>query len=189
MNFDYFFSTISEEAQNNVGKPHDTARGSYSLSSTMIPNWPGFENGLLDYYCHHCSVVGGGDLGDPAQNLAEAKNYAIRGAGRNATIKQLYRNAITGANRGMVGVLDGMANAIKQKYIEGYISSAFDGYLNPCSIDETTEIMRQFFKKCGAFLGSEIDVTRPEYYAANFRSYINAFSQAMASMASEYRKL
>ena len=189
MNFDYFFSTISEEAQNNVGKPHDTARGSYSLASTMIADWPDFENALLDYYCHHCRVVGGGDQGDPAKNLGAAKEYAVRGAGYNATIEQIFRNAKEGANRGLVGVLDGIANAIKQKQIEYYLSSAFGAYVDPTSISETTEIMRQFFRKCGAFLPSHIDVNSPEYYAKNFRSYITVFSQAMASMASESRKL
>ena len=189
MNFDNFFSTISEEAQNKVGKSHDTARGSFLLASTTVPDWPSFEDVLLDYYCHHCRVVGGGDQGDPAKNLGAAKEYAVRGAGYNATIEQLYRNANEGANRGLVGVLDGMANAIKQKQIEYYLSSAFGAYVDPTSISETTEIMRQFFRKCGAFLPSRIDVNRPEYYAKNFRSYITVFSQAMASMAADTRKL
>lgn len=189
MDFNEFFPTISEQAQNEVGRCHDQARGSYLLPSTIIQDWPEFEHTSLDYFCHHCNVVGGGDQGDSAQNLAAAKNYAIRGAGRNATIKQLFRNAVTGANRGMVGVLDGMANAIKQEHIERYIGSAFDAYINPCSIEESTEIMRQFFQKCRPFLGSEIDVNHPEYYASNFRHYISIFSQAMASMAAETRRL
>ena len=189
MNFDNFFHTIDEDARNRVAIPHDQARASYPLSSTTVNNWPEFEHYLGDYFCHHCRVVGGGDFGDVSQNLAEAKTLAMSGAGRNTTIKKLFRDSESGADGGLRQVLDHLANGIKQKFLERYISDKFDAYLSPCNIDEATELMRQFFEKYQHILPTSIDFGKPMYYAANFKEYLNLFAQSMVSVASEFRRL
>jgi len=190
MGFNELFWEISEAARTRIGIPHDQARGSYPLRSVTVNDWADFEHCLLDYFYHHCNVIGGGSQGSPVQDIVEAKNYALRGAGvRNATIEMLFRNATTGDNRGMVGVLDGMANAIKQKYIEGHIANAFDSYITPCNIDEATEIIREFFAAHRNILPPHIDFNRPQYYAARYKDYLGTFAQVMASVATEYRKL
>ena len=189
MNFNDFFRTIDEDARNRVTIPHDRARASYSLSSTTVNSWQEFEHYLADYYRHHCRVVGGGDLGSVSQNLTEAKTLATRGAGRNTTIKKLFRDSESGADGGLRQVLDHLANGIKQFFLERYITDAFDRYVSPCNIDEATELMRQFFEKYQHILPTSIDVGKPMYYAANFKEYLNLFAQSMTSVASEFRRL
>lgn len=189
MNFDDFFRTIDEDARTRESIPHDRARASYPLSSTTVNSWQDFEQILADYYRHHCRGVGGGDYGDASQNLAEAKNLAMRGAGRNTTIKKLFRDATSGADGGVRQVLDHLADGIKQQFLERYISDKFDAYISPCSIDEATEIIRQFFEKYQHILPTSIDFGKPMYYAANYKEYLNLFAQSMASVASEFRRL
>jgi len=189
MNINTLLYSLSEGEQNKIAMVHDQARGCYSLPAVKIRDWQEFEYYLGDYYQHHCKIVGGGDFGDPSQNLTEAKNLAMRGAGHNTTVKKLFRDAIAGSNGGMRQILDHLANAFRQKCIENYITDAFDSYIAPCSIDESTEIMRQFLLAYQHILPSHIDVNRPEYYASNYKEYIGLFAQSMASIASEFRKI
>ena len=186
MNINALLYSLSEGEQNKIAMIHDQARGSYLLPVVKIRNWQECEYYLGDYYKHHCNVVGGGDFGNPGQNLAEAKELAVRGAERKTTIKKLFRDAITGSNGGMRQVLDNLANAIRQKYIERYIADTFDSYIAPCSIDESTEIMRQFLLAYQHILPSHIDVNRPEYYASNYKEYIGLFAESMTSIASKF---
>jgi hypothetical protein len=189
MDINILLDSLSEDKQNRIAMRFDNGRSSFMLESTTVEDWQGFEHITLDYYCHLCRVVGGGDHGDASQNLAEAKNLALRGAGRNATIKKLFRDAVSGADGGMRRVLDYITDAMKQQYIERYIADAFDAYIAPCSIDEATEIMRQFLQAYQHILPSHIDIYRPEYYASNYKEYIGLFSRSMTSVASEFRKL
>ena len=189
MNINALVNLISEEKQNEVARSHDKARSSYLLPSTTVKDWSEFEYYMGDYHRHHCSIVGGGDFGNSSQNLTDAKNLAMRGAGRNTTIKKLFRDATSGSNGGLRQILDHIADAIKQQYVERYIADAFDSYIAPCSIDESTEIMRQFLLAYQHILPSHIDVNRPEYYASNYKEYIGLFAQSMTSIASEFRRI
>ena len=189
MDFNELFRLIGEDSVNKIAIEHDQARASYMLQSVTIKDWSEFEYCLGDYYRHHCLSVGGGDMGSASQNLSEAKELAARGAGRNTNIKKLFRDARTGSDGGMRQVLDHLANAIKQQYIERYITDTFDAYVVPCSIDDSTEIMRQFLNTYQNILPSHIDVNRPEFYASNYKELINIFSQSIASISSEFRRI
>lgn len=188
MDINVLLNSLSEKELNKIAMRFDNGRSSYALNST-VNEWPEFEQLLLNFYCHLCRAVGGGDHGDASQNLTEAKNLAMRGGGRNTTIKKLFRDAVSGSDGGMRRVLDYITDAMKQQYTERYITDTFDAYIAPCSIDESTEIMRQFLQAYQYVLPSHIDINRPEYYAANYKEYIGLFSRSMTSIASEFRKL
>ena len=189
MNINDLLRSIGEDALNEQTRAHDNARASYMLHDVTVRDWQEFEHCLEDYYRHHCQVVGGGDMGSSSQNLAKAKVLACSAPRRKCNIKQLYRNANTGADGGMRQVLDNIANAIQHEYIERYVTDTFDRYISPCNEDEQIEIMRQFLNKFQQYLPAHINIDDPRYYAVNYVSYINTFAQSLANLASSYREL
>ena len=188
---DSLLSQVDELAiAQNVGIPHDEARGGYALSVNTVGSFEEFTDLISNYYNHHVSrcVLHGGALSrtEAAGRAKEILEQDYRKQGGNSITA--YNDAHDGTNGGLRIVLDRLAEQLKAESVERYIRDAFDRYVDPTSWEQKVDIIRQFIARFGPMLSSAIHPDQPERYAQNYEELIRAYVDGLKRTSSVFRK-
>lgn len=147
--------------------PHDTARGSYSLQTSIARSHLEFQNILIDYVDHHMRSVIGTSL-PPEYLLSKAKGYI----GNEDRFNQALYIGMSGTDGGMVRVLNDIAEGFKNEAKEGYYSYVLDSFIDPLLFNEVVELMRELKNKLGQYAPQPFNYLEPEAMAANHKSIL-----------------
>jgi len=179
--------TIARE----VSIPHDEARASYPLSSNTVSDFRGFEDRLAHYYSYHDALcVGRGGRLSRAEALGRAKEILEREyRRRRSDIVGAFADARDGTNNGLRGVLDVLADGIKADSVRHYITQQFDSRVAPNDFEAKVELIRQFIARFGAQLAGSIQAGRPERYAQDYKTLVEAYVQGLQATSSIFRRL
>lgn len=167
-----------------VGQAHDAARSGYRLDSNVVSDFREFEDEIETYYRHHyrMAVDGGADLGR-VECLGRAKELidkTYRRKGRN--LMAAYRNASAGLDGGLRGVLDLIADGLKEESVERRVRDVLDRYMSPDDPDEKIDVVAQILEEFHHLLPDHIDRTRPELLISEtdalVRELVEAFKRA-----------
>lgn len=183
---------LSETAiARNVHESHDDVRAKYTLNSNKVTDEDEFYSILGDYYNYHYSttITQGGRMSD-SKATSQAKRAladAYRRKGQDAAIA--FRNAQRGLDGGLRRVLDAIADEIKLEDEEDYMTGVFDRYVKPHTYEDQVEIIRQFIEHCHTLLGDEIERSRPERYADDYKDLIRAYLYSVRGIAQKFRSM
>jgi hypothetical protein len=174
-----------------IGIPHDEARMRYSLQSNTVRTFDDFSDRIGDYYNYHVTtcVSRGGRL-SRAEAAGRAKEILEQEYRRhNGNIVSAFNDANDGTNGGLRAILDRIAEALKAESLERYTRDVFDRHVAPSSWEDKVEMIRQFIRHCGAYLGSSIRADQPERYAHDYQELIRSYVAAMRRTSSIFRRL
>lgn len=179
--------TIARE----IGIPHDEARMRYPLASNTVRDFREFEHIDGDYVNYHyarCISPGGRlsqvDARGRAKEIIEREYRRRRG-----DLISAYNDAHDGTNGGMRVVLDVIAEALKAEAVERYVRDVFDRYVAPNDFEAKVELIREFILRCGHYLSSSIQASRPERYAHNYQELVREYVEGLRLTSSMFRRL
>ena len=192
MTIQHLVAELDERAlAQTVGISHDEARMRYRLRSNTVANFDDFSLIISHYYTVHfttCVSTGGRLARSQAASRAKeiiGQEYRRRGG----DIVTAFNDAKDGTNGGMRGILDIIAEKLKEEAIEYHIRETFDRYVTPNSWAQKVKIIKQFIQHYGGFLGSTIKRNQPERYAQNYQELIRSYVSALRATSSVFRKL
>ena len=180
-----------QEIARQVGNRHNEARLRYSAPMISIENYREFEALITHYYQYHYSLcVSQGGQRSSADALQEAIKI-IEGAYRRqrVNINSAYSDALNGTNGGVGEILNLLADGLRIDAEENYLNSVFDRYVARGEYSEQVDIIRQFFEHCSVALGQDIDVSKPERYARDYRDLIRSYLMALREIHRPMRSL
>lgn len=174
-----------------VGRKHDDARVRYRLDSSTVPSWKEFEDQIGGYYSYHyaqCVSVGGrldpGDARSRAKELLEREYRRKRG-----DIVAAFTDARDGVNGGLREVLDILAEGLKAEAIQRYVRNCFDSHVPPPDFESKVEYIRELFERLGPHLAGSVQLDRPERYAREYQTVIEAYVEGLRQTSSVFRRL
>lgn len=174
-----------------VGLVHDEARLNYRLASNTVRDFDEFAQVIGEYYNYHfaCCSSRGGRLSE-AEATGRAKDLVVKAYRRqHGDISSAFNDAHEGTNGGLRAILDAIAELLKEEAVEHYTRDQFDRHVAPNSWEDQVEIIREFVRECGSFLGSSIRPDQPERYARNYEDLIRSYVQALKQTSSIFRRL
>ncbi|MFW6061987.1 MAG: hypothetical protein ACOC93_04185 [Planctomycetota bacterium] len=168
---------------------HEDARASYMPPSTQVETYEQFLEILGDYYNHHfAATLGNGHRLPRSQAVGRAREIVTQAYRRQrGSIRSAFLDARDGTRNGLRGVLDGIADALKQEAAEAYVRDVLDRHVSPVDPDQQTEIVRQLFERFGPELGDSLHIDRPDYYARDVESLIRAFVEKINELTWQVR--
>ena len=179
------------EIARQVAVDHDEARMQYHLSSNTVADFSQFSDLITNYYnYHHAKCIShGGTFGHDdaygkAKELLENEYRKKRG-----DIVSAFNDAHDGTNGGMRVVLDTIAESLKARAVENYVTSLFDRYVKPNSWEDKVSIISQFITYSGQYLSSSIVASQPERYAQNYNDLIRSYTEGLRQTSSMFRRL
>ncbi len=159
-----------------VELPHDTARGKYSLNSSIAHSYLEFENIMINYLTHHMNEVFGNSL-PPDFLLAKAKKFLEPIGG----FKNAVYIGLSGTNGGMINILNNLSDGFKNEAKKAYFDYVIDAFIDPLSFQEVVEVMRELKDKISNYSPQSFAYIEPEAMAANYEeilwSYIESLSK------------
>ena len=179
--------TIARE----VGIPHDETRMRYSLPRNTVSDFREFEDVIADYVNYHYArcVSRGGGL-SRVEALGRAKEIIEQESRRHrGDLVSAYNDAHDGIEGGMRAILDALAETLKTESVARYIREVFDRYVAPNDFEAKVEIIREFIVRCGPYLSSSIQASRPERYAHNYQELIREYVEGLKQTSSMFRRL
>jgi hypothetical protein len=174
-----------------IGNPHDEARMQYHTARNTVRHWREFEDIIADYWiAHYGQCVAPGARLSRVEALGQAKEILEREyRRRHSDIAGAFVDARDGTNSGLRGVLDALADGIKDQSIRHYATDQFDSRVSPHDFEAKVMIIRDFIARFGAQLGDAIQRNRPERYAQDYRELIEAYVEDLRQTSSIFRRL
>ena len=126
--------------------PHDNARASCTLQSSVVRSYNEFEDLIIAYVTHHMQETFGSAL-PPEYCLDKARKFLDNAIGFDNAVYI----AMSGSEGGMANVLNQLCEEFKKEAKLAYITYIIDQYIDPLSFDEVVEVMRDLKEKIGHF--------------------------------------
>ncbi len=175
---------------NKIELEHDDARSQYVLRSSRIGSFTEFSDLLGDYYNYHYSrcVSRGGKIAT-GQAASRAKSIVENEyRRRNENINSAFADAQQGTHGGVGQLLNIIADALKREAVSMHVQDVFDRNIEPVSVEQKTEIVRQIFGRFGNMLPPTVDRNNPSYYATNYKELAQLFADNLNRVARELRR-
>ena len=170
---------------------HDEFRQHYQLRSLIVRDTQEFWDETGRYYADHfAAVVAPGAKLSPAEANGRVRQILegeLRRTGR--TLLNLLADARDGRNSGLAGVLNMIANGIKEESVENEIEDVFSRFVDMDSWPARVSIMREFLTRYGHMLPTAITSQPPERYASEWKQLIRQYVEAKQRMASGFRRI
>ncbi len=151
-------STLSRK----IGIPHDQARNSFHLNKNTEENFQKFCLICGRYYNHHYSrcISNGTRLPDYVA-ISKAKEILENEAGRRGgNLLTMFNYAKTGTNSGLRYILDVIAEDLKMKAMNQYVTHVFDSMIPRNSWKEKRMAIVQFIKVYGFQFSGALDLNQ-----------------------------
>lgn len=174
-----------------IGIPHDEARMRYRLERNTVRDFDEFSDRIGAYYNHHFSTcIAAGARLSRAEATGRAKETLDREyRRRHGDIVSAFTAAHDGLEGGMRVILDYIAEGIKYEAVERYVREVFDRQVAPNAWGVKVDIIRQFFRECGAYLSSSIHTDQPQRYAHAYQELIRSYVEGLQHTSNVFRRL
>ncbi|MEI8348731.1 MAG: hypothetical protein WCI77_01120 [Candidatus Omnitrophota bacterium] len=145
---------------------HKIIRESYKVKKYVVEDYEEFKNEISRYYQYHFSMWIDADSimppdlahtrarnilkNQPNTNLPEIRDVLGSSGENGYTIS--YKNAKTGRYGGLIGVIDALAEGIKNDAISKYVSAVFLDCVNPMDFDKKIYFIQEYLKTYGQIL-------------------------------------
>jgi hypothetical protein len=149
--------------------PNDTARGKYSLKSSIARSYQEYEKTIIDYMDFHFKEVYKGNSFPPEMLRDRADKYLKKTGGLTETSAYI---ALSGANGGIPYLLNLIAEAIKEEMKRAYFDYVITTFINPLSFQEVVELMREFKSSLVNYSPKSFAYIEPEAMAADYKEVI-----------------
>jgi len=182
MVFDTVISMIDEQAlAQEVGIPVDSARGSYTLTSSTVDTYEEFLDTLQSFFIHLQHYIGPGTTGslgtaDARQQTIALLQRTFRDKGGDKAAVAMARDSAMG---GMRSILDACTEQLKAERRAAYIQRVFRDALDASNWDESVRFMRGAMKRLGPFLPAELRNEPAERFAENWEVIVQAYVQSL----------
>lgn len=179
--FEHLTSVLNQErVAREVALPHDEARRRYTLRKNTVSNGREFERAIADYYAYHYTtcISRGGKI-SPEDALAEARRL-IQSAYRrkNLSFNNAYADARSGINGGLAGVLDVIADALRDRTMANYVEAKMDETVAFDSWAEQVNFMREFLGS-NRHLPPDLREAPPEQFAKNWKEVMSEYLESV----------
>jgi len=177
---------------------HNMIRESYTVKKYVVGSYDEFKQEVSQYYSYHFSnwieaptampldMAHGGarEILDysPDTRLSRIEGVLDKegGGGYVAAVK----NCLSGRHGGLVGVIDAIAEGIKQQAVKRYVRAVFLDCVNPLDFDKRVAFMQEYLNTYGGLLLPNEDLLSVYDLAANFEAVI----QHHVRLVNEFRK-
>lgn len=190
--FDTITSMINEQAlAQEVGIPLDSARGSYTLTSSTVQTYEEFLDTLQSFYVHLHRRTGG----PPTEGLeaTKARDEAIallkRSFRRKGDDSVAFVRAKDGTEGGMRSVLDAMTEQLKAERQGAYVQRILKEAIDALDWDDRVAFMRGAMERLGPLLPPELKNEPVERFAPNGEVIAQTYVQALDRMGQLLRTL
>ena len=147
--------------------PHDNARESFSLPSSMVRSHAEFQRDIIAYVAHDRKHTQG--MAPPAEFCLDIAKKAL-----DQTIG--YENAVdlgmTGDQGGMVGVLNQINDVFKKESRQAYYRYILDSYVDPLCFEDVVALMRGLKARIQAYSPASFQYLSPEAMAGDYRNHL-----------------
>ena len=162
-----------------VEYPNDSARGMYSLKSSIVASYDEFISVVIDYLKHHSSVVYGipyndiSALGKAQQILKDMKKAAYM--------------ALSGSDGGMNLVLDELNKGFKEEQRRAYFDYIVDKLLDPLDYEDIVGFMMEFKANLEQFAPASFSYVSAAAMAADYKSILWKYIEAVSQYKNLYK--
>jgi len=177
---------------------HKMIRESYTVSKYIVENYEEFKQEITAYYQYHFAMWMHGtptmpyrlahqrvnNLLDnsPSPNLAKVRD--ILGISGETGYIVAYKNAKTGRYGGLLGVIDAIADGMKNDAVTKYVSAVFLDCVDPLNFEKRIQFMQEYLNLYGGVLLPGEDLLSV-YELANS---LEAVIQNHVKLINEFRK-
>jgi hypothetical protein len=179
------------ELAQRIGIPHDEVRLRYHLRSNTVRDAQEFERVIGDYvaYHHEACISPGGRLRDfEAVSRAKQILQSVYRR-RNQTLLNAVADGVAGLNGGMMGIINHLADALKEESIENYIEDTIDRHVQIDSWSQKVALMRDLLAHYGHVLPESIRIQPPEKFAADYKALVRGLVEGLRESKSAFRRV
>jgi len=163
-----------------VDEPHDTARGSYVLRSSIAHSYQEFEGIIVHYTDHHMKMIFGNSL--PNDHLLQKSRNFLESDG---SFKNAAFMGLSGTEGGMIQVLNMIAEGFKAEAKKAYFDYILDSFIDPLSFEQVVRVMKELKTRLSSYSSDSFDYISPEAMAADYKEIIWKYIDALT----RYRNL
>ncbi len=179
--FEHLASVLDQErVAREVALPHDEARQRYTLRKNTVSSGREFERVIADYYAYHYTTcVSHGGRISLADALVEARRL-IQAAYRRKSLSfnNAYADAKSGLNGGLAGVLDVIADGLRDRATTNHVEARMDETVAFDSWAEQVNFMREFLGS-NRHLPPDLREAPPEQFAKNWKEVMSDYLEAV----------
>jgi len=186
-NLQHIVSLLGDETiAQEISIRHDMARERYQLGKVVVGSWPEFLEEIGKYYNWHYrnAIVDDGSHDPFPVEMASglAKNVVESVYGNQGGVEAAVRNAKTGMNGGLAGVLTAIAENLKAEYEQQHIENVFNKYIDPMDYGTRVDLMQQYLDKFGAHFPPGSNMKSAQELASNYKDLIRMHAKMISSM-------
>ncbi len=132
---------ISEE----VDKPHYMIREGYNLPRYKAEDYDDCCNIIIHYYQYHFRAWMKSSTTMP-RDIAFGQAKQMLDKGQGGFIKHV-KNAIWGRESGLIGLIDTIADTLREDSVAKYVDYVLSTHVNPMDFDLKVHFMKQYLKQ------------------------------------------
>ena len=170
--------------------PHDKVRQDYEIESITAASTEEVLNRLGDYYAYHFgATIGRGAKLNRAEAVGRARQLLegeLRRTGK--TLLNAIADAKDGQNSGMAGLIDLIANALREESVDNYIENVLS-LVDEADFAARESVMRDFQSRYGHLLPSAMANQPAARYASEWKQLLRSWLEARQRMASGFRRV
>jgi len=148
--------------------PNDTARGKYTLKSSIVTSYQEFEYTVIDYMrFHNKEIYNGASL--PPEMLRHKADQFLKELG--GLVESAYIG-ISGKDGGMIKILNMLNEKYKAEMKRAYFEYVINTFIDPLSVDDIVELMAEFKSKILSYSPKSCAYVKPEAMALDYKNII-----------------
>jgi hypothetical protein len=165
---------------------HDQIREAYQVPTVIVDDYEEFKAVVTHYYQYHFAKWHGIEFDMPPDmawsRAREILDARIRPDSRLARISgnlestggwiQAVKNAIRGRQRGLIGVIDAIAESMKEAAVKQYVTAVFLDCINPVDFYTKVAFMQEYIQRYGSVVLPGEELLSPYELAANLDAVI-----------------
>ncbi len=190
--FDTVVSMINERALvREVDVPTDSARGSYTLTSSTVDTYEEFLDILQAFYTHLEGYINPNltKVLDTAEVRLQTVALLERTFRDKGGVKAAFAVAKDGTLGGMRSILDAFTERFKVERRTAYIDRVLMDAVDVSNWDEMVRFMRGALKRLEPILPAELRNEPAERFAQDWKAIIRSYVQYLDSVSRTFRRI
>lgn len=169
---------VEEFVAEKVDLEHDASRETFRLNTLRVTTFPEFLEAITRFYLHHFAhtVTRGRLPVEFATGLAQEVAHKCFPGG----IEEAFLNAATGGQGGLKGVIDRMAERLKNDHREKWQSHVLSTQFDPLKWEDAESLAQQFLARHGNRLPPGTQQVNVGMIAAKIRQHITEMAEAVS---------
>jgi len=154
--------------------PHDNARASCTLQSSIVGSYSEFEDLVIAYVAYHMQETFG-SAPPPEFCLFTARKFLESSVGFDNAVFM----GLSGTDGGMPGVLNQLCEEFKKEAKQAYFVYILDHYISPLSFPDIVEVMQELKDKIGAYSPQSFGYVSAEQMAGNYKEILWGYIESL----------